>query len=138
MHPDHPHIHKMRQILAPFVLCLTLALAAPVPLFAQDAQADRQEGLSLLERGLRQLFDGLMQDMEPALDEMARALKELEPMARQLAELIGDVRYYEPPERLENGDIIIRRKADAPPPPILPAPNANPPVDAPPDGQIEL
>lgn len=91
-----------------------------------------------MERGLRLLFDGLLQDMEPALDEMAKAMKELEPMARQLAELIGDVRYYEPPERLENGDIIIRRKADAPPPPKLPVPEANPPVDTAPDGQVDL
>jgi hypothetical protein len=79
-----------------------------------------------------------MQEMEPALDDMAKALKELEPMVRQLAELIGDVRYYDPPERLENGDIIIRRKADAPPPPTLPVPDPSPQIDAAPEGQIDL
>jgi len=128
----------MKQILAPFMLCMTLAITAPVPVLAQDAQTDREEGLSLVERGLRQLFDGLMADMEPALDDMAKAFKDMEPMLRQLAELIGDVRNYEAPERLENGDIIIRRKADAPPPPQLPVPDLNPPVDEAPDGQINL
>lgn len=130
---DRTHIGGMKQI---FALCAALSLAAPMPLLAQDAQADREEGLSLMERGFRQLFDGLAQEMEPALGEMAEAMKELQPMARQLADLIGDARNYEAPERLENGDIIIRRKADAPPPP--PLPEAEPPVEAVPDGQIEL
>lgn len=86
---------------------------------------------------MRQLFDGLIQEMEPALGEMADAMKELEPMVKQLADLIGDVRHYEQPERLENGDIIIRRKADAPPPPKLPE-LAVPPLDPAPEGQIDL
>ncbi|WP_022702977.1 hypothetical protein [Pseudorhodobacter ferrugineus] len=128
----------MKQIFTPCVLCLTLALASPSPLLAQDAQTDREEGFSLMERGFRLLFDGLMQDMEPALDEMAKAMKDLEPMARQLAELVGDVQNYDPPERLDNGDIIIRRKIGAPPPPDLPAPDTNPPLDQKPEGQIEL
>ncbi len=128
----------MKQILAPLSLCLTLVLATPAPLLAQDAQADRDEGLSLMERGLRQLFEGLMADMEPALGEMAEAVKEMEPMLRQLAELIGDVRNYDPPRRLENGDIIIPRREGAPPPPALPAPGLKPPFGDAPDGQIDL
>ena len=141
MQVKHPHVCAMKPIVAPqipAVLTLCLALAAPAPLLAQDAQKDREEGLSLMERGMRQLFDGLIQEMEPALGEMAEAMKELEPMARKLAELIGDVRYYEQPERLDNGDIIIRRKADAPPPPKLPIPDLNPPVDVTPKGQVDL
>lgn len=128
----------MKQIFAPLALCLALGLAAPSPLRAQDTQTDREDGFSLMERGLRLLFEGLIEDMEPALDEMAKAMQELEPMVRQLAELIGDVQYYDPPERLDNGDIIIRRKLGAPPPPELPAPDANPPVDQTPEGQIDL
>lgn len=133
----------MKQILSPLLLCCLLAV--PVQLHAQDAQTNRDDGLDLMERGFRQLFDGLMQDMEPALDDMAKALKELQPMARQLADLIGDVRFYDAPERLENGDILIRRKADAPPPPALP--ETAPPEDMvpkdtvpnlAPGGQIDL
>ena len=86
---------------------------------------------------MRQLFDGMIEEVEPALEEMAKAMKELEPMARQLADLIGDVRHYEQPERLENGDIIIRRKADAPPPPKLPE-LGTPSQEPAPEGQIDL
>lgn len=135
MQAGDPHIWVMKHILSPLVLVVALAL----PLSAQDAQTERDEGLSLVERGMRQLFEGLLKDMEPALGEMAEAMKELEPMARQLADLIGDVQHYDAPERLENGDIIIRRKADAPPPPeLMPVPKANPPVDVTPEGQIDL
>jgi len=116
-----------------------LALAKPAPVLAQDAQTDRDEGLSLMERGLRQLFDGLMADMEPALGDVAKAVKEMEPMLRQLAELIGDVRNYDPPTRLENGDIIIRRREGAPPAPALPAPDVDPTLGGDvPEGQIDL
>ncbi|QCO54464.1 AAA+ family ATPase [Pseudorhodobacter turbinis] len=111
-----------------FPLALCLALAAPA--HAQEPE----EGLGLVERGLRQLFDGFIQDLEPTLNDLTQSMRELEPMARQLAELIGDVRHYEAPERLENGDIIIRRKADAPPPPPLPETQ----TDQPPQGQIDL
>ena len=137
MHLDRPHISGMRQILAPITLCLTLSLVVPAPVLAQDAQSDRDEGLSLMERGMRLLLDGFIQEMEPALDEMAKAMEQLEPMAKQLAALIGDVQYYEQPERLENGDIIIRRKADAPPPPDLPIPDPSPSEPAP-KGQVDL
>ncbi len=124
----------MKQLLPPLMLALALTAPAPVP--AQTEPDGKEEGLSLMERGMRLLFDELMQDMEPALGEMAEAMKELEPMARKLAELIGDVRHYEQPERLENGDIIIRRKLGAPPPPALP--ETTPPEGTAPDGQIEL
>jgi hypothetical protein len=131
----------MKQRYIPLALCLSLLAVQPLPVFAQDSQQDRDEGLSLVERGMRKLFDGLIQELEPAMGDMAEAMKELEPMARQLADLIGDAKNYEAPERLENGDIIIRRKADAPPPPDL-APPALPPLGTPegvaPDGQIDL
>ncbi len=52
-----------------------------------------------------------MDDMEPALDEMAKALTEMEPAMRELIGMIDDIRNYDAPEMLENGDIIIRRKA---------------------------
>lgn len=116
----------MKHAFAPLVLCVALA----APAHTQEPE----EGLGLVERGLRQLFEGFMQDLEPSLNDLTQSLRDLEPMARQLADLIGDVRHYEAPERLENGDIIIRRKTDAPPPPPLPEPQA----DRPPQGQIDL
>lgn len=80
--------------------------------------------------GLAQDLGGLMEDYQPALQELSR--------------LIDDIGNYElPPERLPNGDIIIRRKADAPPPPPLEnlrPPEGTSPAEPSPDapGEIEL
>ena len=38
-------------------------------------------------------------------------------IADGMLELMGDIRNYEMPEKLPNGDIIIRRKPDLPAPP---------------------
>jgi hypothetical protein len=95
-------------------LALCLALAAPA--HAQEATpppgSDLEQGFDLLGEGARLLFRGLMAEMEPALQEMGEQLKAMEPMLRSLAEMIGDIRHYEAPEKLPNGDIIIRRKPD--------------------------
>lgn len=71
--------------------------------------------------GLARDMGGLMQEYGPALEELSR--------------LIDDIGNYElPPERLPNGDILIRRKADAPPPPPLDdVPNLAPRQDRPRD-----
>ena len=97
-----------------FVLAL-LILSAPVQAETPAPPAD--EGWSLMERGARMLLDGLATEMGPALDEMGRALSEIEPALRDmqpalrdLITLLGDIRYYHAPEKLPNGDIIIRRK----------------------------
>ncbi|HMO07073.1 MAG TPA: hypothetical protein PKD10_05420 [Paracoccaceae bacterium] len=110
---------------------LALALLLPLPALAQE------EAPGLMERGARMFLEGLMKEMEPALDEMGSALREIEPALRdmgpalrQLVELMGDVRHYEAPERMPNGDILIRRKPGAPPPPAA-APTAPP-------GEVEL
>lgn len=108
----------MRQLIAPLALCLALT-----PAWAQDApEADPERGFSLMEEGAKLFFRGLMSEMEPAIAEMGRALGELEPMARQLSDLIDDITAYQMPEVLDNGDILIRRKPDAPPfqPPATP------------------
>jgi len=126
---DAPHITLMKLSLAPILLAAVLALpaaaqddpAAPAPL-----DGPRSEEPGLIGEGLRLLFEGLLKEMEPALDEMGRAMRDLEPMARDLAALLGDVRNYDPPERLPNGDIIIRRKPGAPPPPA-PSSDVEPP-----------
>ncbi|MGB0506694.1 MAG: hypothetical protein ACPGGK_10910 [Pikeienuella sp.] len=41
---------------------------------------------------------------------------EISPFVEQLGGLIDDLKSYEAPEMLPNGDIIIRRRPDAPPP----------------------
>lgn len=112
-------------------LALILALLAPLPLAAQEAApADppvaEEEGPSLMERGLSLFFEGFTQEMEPALDDMRQALEQLgptiAPAMEKLMGMVDDMTNYDMPEMLENGDIIIRRKPDAPP--------VEPPVDA--------
>ncbi|NGM45367.1 hypothetical protein G5B31_07440 [Rhodobacter sp. SGA-6-6] len=126
----------MKRLILALALCAPLAAAAeepPKPGQPQDS------GTSLMEEGARLLLRGLMTEMEPALDGMAKALEEakpwLEDLGPQLTELVrlmGDIRNYEMPVMLPNGDILIRRRLDAPPltpeGPQLPGPN----------GEIEL
>ncbi|MHC0053878.1 AAA+ family ATPase [Actibacterium sp. D379-3] len=93
-----------------------LALLMTPPAHAQEAMPDLpqnegpkagadddiSEGFDLLGEGAKRLFRGLTDSMEPAL--------------RELMGLIDDIDAYEMPERLPNGDIIIRRKLPMPEP----------------------
>lgn len=113
----------MRQFLI-VALCLS-TLAGPVT--AQQAEQPRDDGGSRMEEGLRLFFDGLMEEMGPALDELEGMAQNLEPAMRDFARAMGpalrdlmmqieDWSAYHPPELLDNGDIIIRRKDDTAPP----------------------
>jgi hypothetical protein len=109
-------------LIAP--VCATLTFA---PLAAQEAPPEEDFGGKLIEEGAKLLLRGLMSEAEPMLDDMGRALNEMEPFLREmgpklmvLVDLMGDAENYEVPERMPNGDILIRRKAGAPPPPPLP------------------
>lgn len=103
------------------VLALAL-MAAPLPLAAQ-AETGTEDGASLIEQGAALLFRGLLSELAPEIEdmtgEMGAALALLAPAMGDLARLVDDIGNYELPERLENGDILIRRRADAPPPPPL-------------------
>ncbi|PFG63833.1 hypothetical protein AXZ77_2454 [Thioclava sp. ES.031] len=135
----------------PLALALSLALLA-TPVSAQEEGGDVDRGFSLLQEGAQTLFRGLMDEMKPQLDEMQKGLGEaaaqLGPKLRQFLALVDDMANYGAPERLPNGDIIMRRSPDAPPPPPL---MTEPPEDAPqkddpnqggpveiPEGGIEL
>lgn len=107
------------------LLAAALALTSPAVL-AQEAPVPptADEAPSLMERGAELFLRGLMNEMEPSLREMEGALKEMQPEVQKLLDLMGDIRNYELPEKLPNGDILIRRK------PALPAP--------PKEGEVEL
>ncbi|MEZ5796250.1 MAG: hypothetical protein R3D63_01335 [Paracoccaceae bacterium] len=126
---------------------LALATLAAPPLTAQEAvPAPEDEGFSLMEEGAKLILRGMMSEMEPAFDEMGKALKDAEPMLKEigpqfaaLMELMGDVRNYEPPEVLPNGDILIRRKPGAPVSPLTPEQGwPGGPTLPGPNGEIEL
>ncbi len=111
----------MKQIAA---LIIGFGLAAS-PVAAQDQNGEVDEGFSLMEEGARMLMRGLMAEMEPAMEDLRGSLDELAPMLQDFAAEIGpaftemlsqvdDFSNYSAPEFLPNGDIIIRRKPDAP------------------------
>lgn len=82
------------------------------PLAAQDS-----DGPSMMERGAQTFLEGLLQEMEPALEGMRGFMNEMGPAMADLLAEIQDWSVYEPPEVLDNGDIIIRRKPDPVPEP---------------------
>ena len=131
----------MRHIIFTKALVAVCAL----PMTAQEAESpeDLNEGFSLMEEGAKLLLRGLMTEMEPTIqelegmtDEMGAAMAELgDTMGPALVELmarIDDMRNYDAPEVLANGDIIIRRSADAPTY-VPPAPEEKPET-----GEIDL
>ncbi|WP_292293685.1 hypothetical protein [Marivita sp.] len=109
----------------------TAALALALIPFGAMAQED--EGTSLMEEGAKLFFRGLMEEMEPALRELEGLAEDIEPAIRSFAEEMGpalrdlmtqveDWSAYEPPVVLPNGDILLKRKEDAPPLDDLPPP----------------
>jgi len=112
----------MKQIFA-----LTVAVALwHTPVMAQDA-ADTEpgEGLDLMEEGARMLMRGLIDELEPTLDALRDNVEDMGPAFAEFARSVGpafgalleqvdDLRNYEVPEFLPNGDIIMRRRPDAP------------------------
>jgi len=109
----------MKHVILTLALALTLSLSA-APAAAQEGDA-ADEGLNLIQRGFSMIFRQFWDDAGPQVDDMARDLSgsvsRLAPALQDLAVLVDDFRNYQPPERLENGDIVIRRREGAPPPP---------------------
>lgn len=88
-------------------------MAAPAT--AQD-DSDVTDGLDLLGEGMSLILEGLMEEMRPVIEEARPYFEdEVLPFLNRMGELMDDLGSYEMPERLPNGDIIIRRSPDAPP-----------------------
>lgn len=99
---------------------------APPPADSERAVPDRRDDDdlgSLLERGAEGLLRDLFADVEPHMDAIGRELSlrmdELAPVFEDLGKMMDDIGNYQAPERLANGDILIRRKPGAPPPPAV-------------------
>lgn len=87
-----------------------LTLFCALPLLAVQAEnAPQKDGASLVEEGLMMLFREMLDEMEPALDELQSMGGELGPKLLELIDIIGDLNEYHAPEKLPNGDILIRR-----------------------------
>ncbi|MBI1416361.1 MAG: hypothetical protein GC146_03985 [Limimaricola sp.] len=120
--------------LRPVLVALFLA----TPLAAQEAPpaAGPDDGMSLMDRGAQLFMRGLMQQMAPAVEDLRGLAEKAGPAMKDFVATMGpamldllarvdDLRNYQPPEFLPNGDIIIRRKPDAPP--FTPPPPGPPP-----------
>lgn len=109
--------HLARFPLAALFLLLPMATTAqeapetPAPDAVEDGFNLIDEGAKLLLRGLQEEMKPMMEDlaieMEPRLREFAGQLM---PLLEGFSDLVGDLDAYHPPERLPNGDIILRRK----------------------------
>lgn len=122
-------------------LTLTLTLALGAPLLAQQWQmppaedapnaapqaqdplttpGDNSDGLEQdLEGIMSEMFQRLQPHLEGLANELSSTADEFRPALNELGGVMDDIANYERPERLPNGDILIRRRADAPPPPPL-------------------
>jgi len=95
---------KPSRLLAVPALVLCLAAA---PALAQSPSVPAPSGPELrLPEKLDQALRDMMDHMKPALDDLLDTL--------EVFEQIDGLEYYERPEILPNGDIIIRRRGDAP------------------------
>lgn len=114
----------MKRIALPLIACL-IALPASAQEPAPQP-APEEEGtplLPFLERFgqdmMRQFQEEIAPDLERMMEElgpeMERLMAEMLPRLQELGETLGGLTEYELPEVLPNGDIIIRRKQDAPP-----------------------
>ncbi len=127
----------MRQLLAyTFVVGLVVTPA----LAQEETVPETEDGFSLIEEGARLLMQGLMTEIEPAIEDLHGTFEQMGPAFAEFAQSVGpafaellnqvdDLRNYEAPEFLPNGDIILRRSPDAPP--WIPDPD-------PETGEIEL
>ena len=103
----------MISLTAPVLVDLWEAAAARHPVdralamlslsYAESPDAEERP----LSKELDQIFRDMIEQMKPALDELLDTLEVLEG--------IDSIEHYERPEILPNGDIIIRRRDDAPP-----------------------
>ncbi|WP_299475016.1 AAA+ family ATPase [Cypionkella sp.] len=94
-------------------LCLALLLLA-TPIAAQTPDnSDADKGLNLMQEGAKLLFNHLLGQVEPNLQDMADALKEVQPKLMEILQMMDDLQNYHAPEKLPNGDIILRRKTPA-------------------------
>ena len=115
-------------------LILAAALSLPVVVIAQqwtppgadqdtapESDTGDDSGSSVFERGMESFMQNMLKEAEPHLERLGRDLGDtvnsLRPVLGDIGALMDDVKNYQAPERLENGDILIRRRADAPPPP---------------------
>ncbi|MCB2129477.1 MAG: hypothetical protein KDE03_10475 [Rhodobacteraceae bacterium] len=96
------------------VACFAAWSALATPVLAEEAPPTAEEGFDMLGEAARIILRSMLDGVEPTLDElrdrMDEAMAEMGPAIGRMIELMDDVKNYQAPEILPNGDIIIRRK----------------------------
>ncbi len=100
----------------PAAVLATALAVLPVAASAQEGEVG--EGFSLIEEGAKLLLKGLADEMQPMMEDLATEMEpklrafaeEMAPMLEKFHTLVDDLDAYHAPERLPNGDIILRRK----------------------------
>ncbi|MTH78873.1 hypothetical protein [Paracoccus aestuariivivens] len=114
------------QKLAAYILAGTMVagLAVAQTPYEPPPSDEPQSNLeSDIESGIQGFMEKLLNEVQPHLDQLGRDLNDtvnsFSPVLDQLGGLMDDVGNYQAPERLANGDVLIRRRPDAPPPPPI-------------------
>lgn len=97
----------MKHAIFALMLLPTAALAQTAP------PSDADKGLGLMQQGAELLFNHMMGQVEPSLQDMAKALQDAQPKLMEILGMMDDLANYHAPEKLPNGDIILRRKTPA-------------------------
>lgn len=105
------------RILPGFAALAVAAALAAAPAGAQTAGEPEKP----VSEQLEELIRGLVESVEPALERLRDTF--------QVLERVDSLEHYREPEILPNGDIIIRRKPDAPPFDPKEAPGTSPRTD---------
>lgn len=110
--------------MRPLIFTALIFLAPPMALAQQEApetlpeQEQEQPSRPIMPflEDWAERTESLMRElMEEIGPEMEQFVTRMLPELQRLAERLGGLRHYQAPEMLPNGDIIIRRKPDAPP-----------------------
>jgi hypothetical protein len=94
---------SIRRLAVALVSICLVTGSVQAPVWAQSPSGPELRLPQELDEALRDFMD----KMKPALDDLLDTLDTLEQ--------VDSLENYEPPEVLPNGDIIIRRRGDAPP-----------------------
>lgn len=89
--------------------CTTAVVALFVACASHAEAQNDQDGADLLEQGIQQLFRELFSQLDPVLKDFQSLNSDIGPKIRQFIELVDDFSNYESPEKLPNGDILMRR-----------------------------
>lgn len=113
----------------PLIVAAALAAAPVSAQQSPEAGAETERGFSLIEEGAKILLEHFFDQAEPAMKDIEKglteAMRDFGPVLKDLAEMAGDLHNYHAPEKLPNGDIILRRKTPQE-------------LAAPPGGEIDL